>query len=93
MEFKITKYCIMTLDLKQVEVGLSRQYHFEKLSDVIEEKCKSPIKLFNSFNTAKSAFQMSFRGYTYDEERQVFVDRSGKPEYLIKQIDVTYDLK
>lgn len=94
MKVTLTKYCIMTEDLKEVEVGLSRAYHFAPLEDVINEKCKSPIKLFKSFNVAKSSFEMSF-GVRYNDETKRFepTSRSLTPTYyVIKEIKITYDI-
>ena len=95
MNFKITKYCVMTADLQKVEVGQSRQYHFVPLQDVINNKCKAPIKLFNSFKTAKSSFACSFWA-KWNEELQGFTsigDKNNELRYVIKQIDIDYDLK
>lgn len=95
MKATLTKYCIMTEDLKKVEVGLSRAYHFAPLEDVINEKCKSPIKLFKSFNVAKSSFEKSF-GVSYNNETKCFepIGRSLTPTYyVIKEIKITYDIE
>ena len=93
MVIKMTKYCIMTADLKQVEVGQSRNYHFIPIEEL--EKSKSKIQLFNSYKVAKSSFLRSWYGIKWDEEKQMFVPADGwrkTDNYVIKKLTIIYDI-
>ena len=91
----LTKYCIVTEDESQVEVGLSRKYYFANIDEVFSGKCKAQIKFFSTINTAKSAFSASF-GYEWDESTQRFRARNESQyttRYIIKEVEVTYAFK
>lgn len=93
MTIKMTKYCIMTEDLKQVEVGQTRNYHFIPIEEL--EKSKSKIQLFNSYKVAKSSFLRSWYGIEWNEEKQMFVPADGwrtTANYVIKRLTITYDI-
>ena len=89
----LTKYCIMTEDESQVEVGLSRKYYFANIDEVFSGKCKAQIKFFSTINMAKSAFSASF-GKIWDDELQCFrniCEDYRSDRYVIKEVKVTYD--
>ena len=65
----------MTADLKNVEVGTAKQYHFIPIADL--EKSKSKINLFNSKNTAISSFERCWWSATWDAEKDAFVNHQG----------------
>lgn len=88
MIIKMIKYCIMTEDLKQVEVGQSRNYYFIPVEEL--ENSKSKIQLFNSYKVAKSSFLRSWCGIKWDEEKQMFI--SKLINYVIKKLTITYDI-
>ena len=88
MVIKMTKYCIMTEDLKQVEVGQSRQYSFIPINDL--ENSGTKIQLFCSFQKAKTSFLRSWYGIKWDEEKQMFIGRAIN--YVIKKLTITYDI-
>ena len=95
MTKSLTKYCIMTEDKSQIEVGLSKHYYFEPVENIFTGKCKAQIKLFSTINMAKSAFSASF-GTIWDEEIQRFRNRCEdycKDRYIIKEVEVTYNFK
>jgi len=91
----LIKYCIMTEDESQIEVGLSRHYYFESVENIFNGKCKAQIKFFSTINMAKSAFSASF-GMIWDDELQRFRCRCEdyyKTRYIIKEVEVTYNFK
>lgn len=90
MIIKMTKYCIMTEDLKNIEVGISRNYHFIPVEELASSKTK--VNLYNSHNVAKSSFLSSWWGITWDEDKQIFVSRINEGNYVIKKIELTYDI-
>lgn len=92
MIIKMTKYCIMTEDLKQVEVGTARNYSFIPIKDL--EHSKSKINLFNSYKVAKSSFERSWWNIKWDEESQRFLDQRNwnKTNFVIKKLTITYDI-
>lgn len=95
MTKSLTKYCIMTEDESQIEVGLSKHYYFEPVENIFSGKCKAQIKFFSTINMAKSAFSASFCKI-WDEELQCFKNRSeiyDKTRYIIKEVEVTYNFK
>jgi len=90
MTITLQRFCIMTADRKKVEVGLSRNYYFTDVATLDESKTN--IHLFNSFAKAKSSFNNSWYGITWNEEKQMFVNLPGRAteEYIIVPITVTY---
>ena len=57
MKITMTKYCVMTEDLKQIEVGQSRDYHFIPISTL--ESSGTKVQLFSSYTKAKTSFLKS----------------------------------
>lgn len=95
MTKSLTKYCIMTEDESQIEVGLSKHYYFELVENIFSGKCKAQIKFFSTINMAKSAFSASFRTI-WDDELQCFRNRYegyDKTRYIIKEVEVVYNFK
>ena len=92
MKITMTKYCIMTEDLKEVMVGLSQRYHFIPIDSL--EKSKTKINLYNSYNVAKSSFQSSF-GCHWDETNKVFSypNPNYSKRYVIRKVVITYDVE
>ena len=88
MKITMTKYCIMTEDLKQIEVGQSRDYHFIPI--IALESSGTKVQLFSSYIKAKTSFLKSWRGIKWDEERQMFIDRPNN--YVIRKLTITYDI-
>lgn len=88
MKIKVTKYCIMTEDRKQIEVGQSRNYHFIPIEDL--EKSKSKMQLFNSYKVARASFLNSWCGVSWDEDKQIF--RCIPDNFIIVKVIVTYEL-
>ena len=88
MKITMTKYCIMTEDLKQIEVGQSRDYHFIPISTL--ESSGTKVQLFSSYAKAKTSFLKSWYGIEWDEEKQMFIDRPNN--YVIKKLTITYDI-
>ena len=88
MKITMTKYCVMTEDLKQIEVGQSRDYHFIPISTL--ESSGTKVQLFSSYAKAKTSFLKSWRGIKWDEERQMFIDRLNN--YVIRKLTITYDV-
>lgn len=92
MKITMTKYCIMTEDLKKVEVGTARNYSFIPIAEL--EKSKSKINLFNSYKVAKSSFERSWWNIKWDEATQRFLDQRNwnKTNFVIKKLTITYDI-
>ena len=88
MKITMTKYCVMTEDLKQIEVGQSRNYHFIPISTL--ESSGTKIQLFSSYAKAKTSFLKSWYGIEWDEEKQMFIDRPNN--YVIRKLTITYDI-
>ena len=88
MKITMTKYCVMTEDLKQIEVGQSRDYHFIPISTL--ESSGTKVQLFSSYAKAKTSFLKSWHWIKWDEERQMFIDRPNN--YVIRKLTITYDI-
>ena len=88
MKITMTKYCVMTEDLKQIEVGQSRDYHFIPIST--SESSGTKVQLFSSYAKAKTSFLKSWYGIEWDEEKQMFIDRPNN--YVIRKLTITYDI-
>ena len=88
MKITMIKYCVMTEDLKQIEVGQSRDYHFIPISTL--ESSGTKVQLFSSYAKAKTSFLKSWYGIEWDEEKQMFIDRPNN--YVIKKLTITYDI-
>ena len=88
MKITMTKYCVMTEDLKQIEVGQSRDYHFIPISTL--ESSGTKVQLFSSYAKAKNSFLKSWYGIEWDEEKQMFIDRPNN--YVIRKLTITYDI-
>ena len=88
MKITMTKYCVMTEDLKQIEVGQSRAYHFIPISTL--ESSGTKVQLFSSYAKAKTSFLKSWYGIEWDEEKQMFIDRLNN--YVIRKLTITYDI-
>lgn len=88
MKITMTKYCVMTEDLKQIEVGQSRDYHFIPISTL--ESSGTKVQLFSSYAKAKSSFLKSWYGIEWNEEKQMFIDRPNN--YVIRKLTITYDI-
>lgn len=88
MKITMTKYCIMTEDLKQIEVGQSRDYHFIPISTL--ESSGTKVQLFSSYAKAKVSFLKSWYGIEWDEEKQMFIGRPNN--YVIRKLTITYDI-
>ena len=88
MKITMTKYCVMTEDLKQIEVGQSRDYHFIPIS--ILESSGTKVQLFSSYAKAKTSFLKSWHGIEWDEEKQMFIGRLNN--YVIRKLTITYDI-
>ena len=88
MKITMTKYCVMTEDLKQIEVGQSRDYHFIPISTL--ESSGTKVQLFSSYAKAKTSFLKSWHGIEWDEEKQMFIGRSNN--YVIRKLTITYDI-
>ena len=88
MKITMTKYCVMTEDLKQIEVGQSRDYHFIPISTL--ESSGTKVQLFSSYVKAKTSFLKSWYGIEWDEEKQMFIDRPNN--YVIRKLTITYDI-
>ena len=78
----------MTEDLKQIEVGQSRDYHFIPISTL--ESSGTKVQLFSSYAKAKTSFLKSWYGIEWDEEKQMFIDRPNN--YVIRKLTITYDI-
>ena len=88
MKITMTKYCVMTEDLKQIEVGQSRDYHFIPISTL--ESSGTKVQLFSSYAKAKTSFIKSWYGIEWDEEKQIFIGRLNN--YVIRKLTITYDI-
>ena len=91
MKITMTKYCVMTEDLKQIEVGQSRDYHFIPISTL--ESSGTKVQLFSSYVKAKTSFLKSWYGWyeiEWDEEKQMFIGRPNN--YVIRKLTITYDI-
>ena len=88
MKITMTKYCIMTEDLRQIEVGQSRDYHFIPISTL--ESSGTKVQLFSSYAKAKASFLKSWYGIEWDEEKQMFIGRPNN--YVIRKLTITYDI-
>ena len=88
MKITMTKYCIMTEDLKQIEVGQSRDYHFIPI--IALESSGTKVQLFSSYAKAKTSFLKSWYGIEWDEKKQMFIDRPNN--YVIRKLTITYDI-
>ena len=88
MKITMTKYCVMTEDLKQIEVGQSRDYHFIPISTL--ESSGTKVQLFSSYAKAKTSFLKSWYGIEWDEKKQMFIDRPNN--YVIRKLTITYDI-
>ena len=90
----MTKYCIMTEDLKEIMVGLSRNYHFIPIDSL--EQSKTKINLYNSYGVAKSSFQHSYQ-CQWDDVHKVFYYSKGyaseRYRYVIRKVVITYDVE
>ena len=88
MKITMTKYCVMTEDLKQIEVGQSRDYHFIPISTL--ESSGTKVQLFSSYTKAKASFLKSWYGIEWNEEKQMFIGRPNN--YVIRKLTITYDI-
>lgn len=88
MKITMTKYCVMTEDLKQIEVGQSRDYHFIPISTL--ESSGTKVQLFSSYAKAKTSFIKSWYGIEWNEEKQMFIGRLNN--YVIRKLTITYDI-
>ena len=88
MKITMTKYCVMTEDLKQIEVGQSRDYHFIPISTL--ESSGTKVQLFSSYAKAKTSFIKSWYGIEWDEEKQMFIGSLNN--YVIRKLTITYDI-
>ena len=88
MKITMTKYCVMTEDLKQIEVGQSRDYHFIPISTL--ESSGTKVQLFSSYAKAKTSFLKSWRGVEWDDEKQMFISRLNN--YVIRKLTIIYDI-
>ena len=88
MKITMTKYCVMTEDLKQIEVGQSRAYHFIPVSTL--ESSGTKVQLFSSYTKAKTSFLKSWYGIEWDDEKQMFIGRPNN--YVIRKLTITYDI-
>lgn len=88
MKITMTKYCVMTEDLKQIEVGQSRDYHFIPISTL--ESSGTKVQLFSSYAKAKTSFIKSWYGIEWNEEKQMFIGRPNN--YVIRKLTITYDI-
>lgn len=88
MKITMTKYCVMTEDLKRIEVGQSRDYHFIPISTL--ESSGTKVQLFSSYAKAKTSFIKSWYGIEWDEEKQMFIGRLNN--YVIRKLTITYDI-
>ena len=88
MKITMTKYCVMTEDLKQIEVGQSRDYHFIPISTL--ESSGTKVQLFSSYAKAKTSFLKSWHWIEWDEEKQMFIGRPNN--YVIRKLTITYDI-
>ena len=88
MKITMTKYCVMTEDLKQIEVDQSRDYHFIPISTL--ESSGTKVQLFSSYAKAKTSFLKSWRGAEWDDEKQMFIRRLNN--YGIKKLTIIYDI-
>lgn len=88
MKITMTKYCVMTEDLKQIEVGQSRDYHFIPISTL--ESSGTKVQLFSSYAKVKTSFLKSWYGIEWDEEKQMFIGRPNN--YVIRKLTITYDI-
>lgn len=88
MKIIMTKYCVMTEDLKQIEVGQSRDYHFISINTL--ESSGTKVQLFSSYAKAKTSFLKSWYGIEWDKEKQMFIGRPNN--YVIRKLTITYDI-
>ena len=86
---RTTKYCIMTQDLKSVEVGCARDYYFLPIDELAASGTK--INLFATYNKAKSSFGRSWSNVSWNEDKKRFEGKGG--HFVIRKVNIAYEIE